>query len=361
MTRKRLLPQYVSSFKDRHGKERLRFRRTGYPTYYFKAPFGTEAFRTEYRACLDGTPVGQSLIVPGTINDLLSRYYRGQEFTAGSEATRRKNRGLLEGFRADHGDKTVANIQFEHLDAILAKRAAEFPSAAWNLRKQLRRLFAFAVKCRMRADNPVEHTSPVKLPKDGGHIAWSEDDVQAYKDRWPLGTMARLALEMFLWTGNRKSDALTLGRQHIKNGAFRVRQQKTRKELVLPIAPDLAEAIMAMPDNGQLTLVTTQQGHPFTPTGFGNRMRKWCDSAGLHHLSAHGLRKTISQRMAMAGAGNQGIKSVTGHSGDSEVALYTRSVDQERLARDTMARLVQWELANRRGGLANDVAKGAEK
>ena len=44
---------------------------------------------------------------------------------------------------------------------------------------------------------------------------------------------------------------------------------------------------------------------------------------------------------------NQGIKSVTGHSGDSEVALYTREVEQEALARETMRRLVEWELSNR--------------
>ena len=45
----RFLPEYVSRFKDRHGKERLRFRRKGYPSQYFTAALGTEAFREEYR------------------------------------------------------------------------------------------------------------------------------------------------------------------------------------------------------------------------------------------------------------------------------------------------------------------------
>lgn len=362
MKRKRLLPEYVTSFKDRHGKERLRFRRKGSTSYYFREPFGTEAFRVEYRMCLDGSsePVGADRVAPGSINDLLGRYYRGQEYTAGSPATKRKNRGLLEGFRAEHGSKSVANIQFEHIDAILAKRAAAFPTAAWNLRKQLRRLFAFAVKCRMRADNPVEHTTRVKLPKDAGWIAWSEDDIEVYQATWPLGTTARLALELMLWTGNRRSDALKLGKQHIKNGSFHVRQQKTNKPLILPIAPPLAEAILAMPDNGQLTLITTEYGRPFTAAGFGARMRKWCDAAGLPNRTAHGLRKSISQRMALAGTGNQGIKSVTGHSGDSEVALYTRSVDQERLAKETMRRLVEWEMANRAERLDIESQKAAE-
>lgn len=351
--RKRLLPKYVSEFRDRHGKYRLRFRRLGYGSYYFKSLFGTEGFRVEYRACLDGNAsVGEDRTAPGSIDDLIVRYYRGQEFQNGAPATQNKTRGMLEAFRAQYGSRSVEAIQFEHIDAIIAAKAKTHPSAAWNLRKILRRLFAYAVKCRMRTDNPVEQTANVKLASDKGHVAWSEEDVAAYQARWKLGTMARLALELLLWTGNRKSDALTLGPQHISAGAFHIRQQKGGKLLVLPIAPPLAEAILAMPPNGALALITNEYGRPFSPKGFGARLRKWCDEAGLKGRSAHGLRKTISRRMALSGVGNPGIKSVTGHSGDSEVALYTRGVDQERLARDTMARLVDWEKSNRVGRLA---------
>jgi hypothetical protein len=48
--------KYVSEFSDRHGKVRARFRRKGFPDYYFKAAMWTPAFMQEYRACLDGEP-----------------------------------------------------------------------------------------------------------------------------------------------------------------------------------------------------------------------------------------------------------------------------------------------------------------
>jgi integrase len=360
--RRRLLPQWVTEFRDRHGKPRLRYRRVGYPSYYFKAQLGTEEFRVEYRHCLDNPirQVGLETNAPGSIGDLIARWYKGTQFTNGGPATQMKNRGLLEGFRAAHGDKMVETIQFEHIDAILAARARAHPTAAHNLRKQLRRLFAFAVKCRMRPDNPVEHTTAIRMRDDAGHKAWTEADVAAYQARWALGTMPRLALEIMLWTGNRKGDALKLGRQHIKNGDFRIVQEKTKKTVIIPIAPALARAIIAMPDNGQLTLITTSHGKPYSAKGFGARMRVWCDAAGLTDKSAHGLRKTISERMALSGAGNPGIKSVTGHSGDSEVALYTRGVDQERLARETMRALVAWELSNREDDECLTAAKPAE-
>ena len=294
--------------------------------------------------------------MPGSINDLVTRYYHSQDFLGGSDATRSKNRGIFEAFRSEHGGKRAAALEFEHVDAILAKKAALYPAAARNLRKQLRRLFAYAVKCRMRDNNPVEHTARIKNKSTGWH-AWTEAEIAQYQATHAIGSMARLALELYLWTGNRKTDALSLGRQHIKNGAFRIRQQKTGKTIIIPVGKRLADAILAMPVGTNMTLLTNAYGNAFTPGGFGNRMRKWCDEAGLPQCTTHGLRKAISNRMALSGAGNQGIKSITGHSGDSEVAHYTREVDQEALARSTMSRLVAWELANLPTGLANDPDK----
>jgi integrase len=354
---KRALPEHVTEFADRHGKYRLRYRRKGFKTYYFKARIGSPEFEAELAACRAGEipaiQPGLDRVVPGTIDDLVTRYYRSQDFLGGSPVTQIKNRGILDAFRDDHGDKRVVTIQFEHVDAILAKKAAHYPAAARNLRKQLRRLFAYAVKCRMRDNNPVEHTAQIKNKSTGWH-AWTEAEIAQYQEIHAIGSMARLALELYLWTGNRKTDALSLGRQHIKNGAFRIRQQKTGKTLIIPIAPALADAIIATPVSTNMTLLTNAYGNAFTSAGFGNRMRKWCDEAGLPQCTTHGLRKAISNRMALSGAGNQGIKSITGHSGDSEVAHYTREVDQEALARATMSRLVAWELANFPTGLAND-------
>ncbi len=357
---KRARPEHVTEFRDRHGKWRLRYRRKGFKTYYFKARIGSPDFEAELAACRAGEipkiEPGLNRIVPGSIDDLVTRYYRSQDFLSGSDITQHKNRGILEAFRADHGGKRVAALQFEHVDSILAKKAALYPAAARNLRKQLRRLMTYAVKCRMRADNPVEHTARIKSKSTGWH-AWTESEIAQYQATHAIGTMARLALELYLWTGNRKTDALSLGRQHIKDGTFRIRQQKTGKAIIIPIAPALAEAITATPIGNNMTLLTNAYGNAFTSAGFGNRMRKWCDEAGLPQCTTHGLRKAISNRMALSGAGNQGIKSITGHSGDSEVAHYTREVDQEALAKSTMSKLVAWELANLSARLAIQLDK----
>jgi|LUMW01.1.fsa_nt_gb hypothetical protein len=47
---------YVSSFVDRHGHRRFRFRRTASPTHYFQNHPGEPGFEEEYEACLAGRP-----------------------------------------------------------------------------------------------------------------------------------------------------------------------------------------------------------------------------------------------------------------------------------------------------------------
>jgi integrase len=363
MGKPKMFPDNVTAYRDRHGKLRLRFRKKGLKPYTFKAPFGTKAWDDELAVAKGGSvSVSIERCKPGSIDDLIARYYLSQDFRGQGEITRLKNRGIFEGFRAKHGTKKVATVKFAHIDAILAEKASTHPFAAKNLRKQLLRLFTYAEKAEMIDRNPVQLASRVKA-ESRGFYTWTEDDIAAYQATHPLGTAARLALELMLWTGCRRSDAVRMGKQHLQDGifTFQVKKSKNLKTIIVPCAPMLAEAIMAMPKSGHLTLLLNAYNRPFSAKGFGERMRKWCDAAGLPDCTAHGLRKAISRRMAEMGAGNQGIKSVTGHSGDAEVALYTREVDQKRLAQSTMTRLVEWEMANRNAGLANDAPKPAEK
>lgn len=46
--------RYVSSFLDRDGVRRFRFRKTGLATHYFASAPGTPEFEADYQACLEG-------------------------------------------------------------------------------------------------------------------------------------------------------------------------------------------------------------------------------------------------------------------------------------------------------------------
>ena len=125
--RRRFLPEYVTSFSDRHGKTRLRFRRKGFDSYYFKSTLGTEEFRVEYHACLNpgfgkttSTPITRA--TPGTIDELVERYYVPPTRLGPSTVTQAKVRAMIESFRHGRGARKVSDVRFDHLDAIIAKR-----------------------------------------------------------------------------------------------------------------------------------------------------------------------------------------------------------------------------------------------
>lgn len=363
MPRKRKLPRNVTSFVDRHGKERFRFRKTGHPTHYFAAAYGTKEFDAELELCRAGRPepIGAERIEPGSVDDLIVRWYRSADFASAAEQTRHVTRRIIEHFRAEFGRDRVADFTFEHIEALLLRTAKKRtvtdsegrtrtvggPEASRRLRKHLGRLFRHGVKLKFIDASPVELAAPLAAPKSKGFHTWTEDEIAAYQARHPLGTKPRLALEIMLWTAQRGGDARLFGAKHIRGGKIAYRAGKTQKDLWLPIAPQLDAAIKAMPALGFDAYLVTEAGKPFSPKGFGNWFRDQCDSAGLPHCTAHGLRKAAARRAAQLGAGNAGLKAVGGWSNDREVATYTAAVDQERLAADTLGRVIEWDLANR--------------
>jgi integrase len=365
--RARYLPKYVTSFVDRHGKERLRFRRKGFDPHYFAAPLGTEAFRTEYRLCMNPAERPVDHVVtrakPGTIAALVEQYLAVPTRLGPTVTTQAKVRAIVDKFRTEHGDLPVDAFQFDHIDAIIAKKRVKRKvgkrieggvEAARKLRKELVRLFDFAIKKGMRDTNPATQSDKVKVAagqKSTGYYSWTEDDIAQFRARHALGTKPRLAMELLLWTGQRRGDAIRMGRQHIRAGRINVVQGKSGKDLWIAVAPKLLEAIVAMPADGHLCFLVTSYGKPFSNAGFGNWFRDRCDEAGLPECTAHGLRKAIMRRMATLHLGNQTLKSVSGHSGDAEVAIYTQAANQVGLADDAIVALARWEKSNLSDGV----------
>ena len=330
----RWLPKWVSEYKDRHGKLRYRFRRKGYAQYLFQSSVGTEGFRQEYLSCLNGLASaqidpGSDRIVPGTFDDLITRYYRSPDFLDPCDRTRVVYRGSIERWRVKYGSAKVRELEARHVGAMMTEMLPHRTSANM-LRKRLNALMKFANREGMADRNPVAATKPYKVDSTGFHT-WSEVEITSFELRHPIGTMARLALDLMLWTGQRGGDARLMGPQHVRNKRLNVTQQKTGAVVSLPILPALASSIMAT-NSGSLVFLLSAHNKPYSVKGFGNKFRQWCDEAGLPQCSAHGLRKSAARRFAEAGCSNQQIKSWTGHTTDSEVSRYTAAADQKLLA-----------------------------
>jgi integrase len=220
------------------------------------------------------------------------------------------------------------------------------PDGSNLLLRALRAIMKHAVDVGMRADDPTAGVPKIKVKRDGYHT-WTEADIEQFERVHPVGSRARLAFALLLYTGQRRSDVIRLGRQHIRDGLISLRQQKTGTEVTIPVHTDLA-AILARTVGNGLAIISSESrpGHPIGPEQFGHWFRRMCNQAGLPHCSAHGLRKAAARRLAEAGATAHEIASITGHKTLAEVQRYSEAADRVRLARSAMDKLGTSRLSN---------------
>lgn len=220
---------------------------------------------------------------------------------------------------------------------------ADTPEAANALVKELRQVFKWAVAADHADSNPAKEVPFIKTGSQGIH-SWTIEEVRQYEARHPIGTRARLALALLLYTTQRCSDVVRLGHKMAHDGWLKLTQAKNAERkpisLEIPILVELQRIIDVTTPLGKDTYLVTQFGKAFTVKGFGSRFRKWCDEAGLRHCSAHGLRKAGSARLAELGASDREIMAITGHQTAKEVDRYTRGARQRKLAASAMEK---WE------------------
>lgn len=328
--------KHIKAYTDRHGTRRHYYRRPGCVTVALPGEPGSREFMDAYHAAAAGAvkrEIGVDKEVPGSIGALVALYLKSADFKAKADKTRATYRGALERLRLAHGDKLVRGLRQRHILTMLEN----LPGRQDNLRKVLSLILGLAVERDWITVNPM---TGVRRPRKAtrGFRAWSDAEVAAYEAHWPHGSRERLALALLLYTGQRRSDVVRMGRQHIKDGSIRVVQQKTGADLWIPLHAALKAEIEAAPKD-HLCLLTTQYGEPFSPAGFTNRFHQWAKDAGLSDCTPHGLRKTASVRLADAGCTPSQIMAITGHRNLSEVTLYTAQADQARLAAEAMSRL----------------------
>lgn len=344
---------YLSREVDRHGRARLYVRRYG-RRIRIREPLDSPGFAAAYAEALQelagrGPTKAAPTVQPhprGSLGWLGAKYFASKEFgrlAPKSQATRRAI--LEECFREPYADDVMGNCPIAKFSVPKAKflrnAKADLPGAANNRKKYVSALFSWAIEEGLATSNPMRDVRRIGYASSGFHT-WTVEEVRQFQDRHPLGTKPFLALALLMFTGTRRGDMVTLGRQHISGGWLRFVPSKTlyrrRTMLELPLLPELADIIAASPC-GDLTFLVTDYGRPFTPAGFGNWFRARCNEAGLPHCSAHGLRKAGATFAAERGATAPQLMAIYGWSTLAQAQRYIEAANRKRMAGEAMALL----------------------
>jgi integrase len=346
------LPKYVQAWVDRDGRACCYFRRRGYPLVQLRGLPWSPSFMAEYEKALTGprTAIGAGRIKPGSVSAVVAEYFDSQQFFASKGAgTQRMRRGILERFRLPpNGDRPFALLPAEWIEAQLDSKP---PHAARSWLVTLRSLCQFAVKRGLRRDDPTANIKLRPIKGDGFHT-WTDDEIAQFEAHHAIGTKPRLAFALLLYTTQRRSDVVRMGRQHLREcldvrlrelgvrSILAVRQEKTGASLLLPVHPELQAILDATPSE-HLTFLVTTTGKPYGGNAFSEQFRNWCDAAGLpKRCKPHGLRKAACRWLAEAECSANEIMSNSGHTTMKEVTRYTVAADRVKLARNAMVKMI---------------------
>ena len=249
------------------------------------AAFGTPEFEAEYQAAITARPRPSSGALPPV------RWHGYSTATARRRVARfiafdaQAARAIIAQIVKTAGNQPFAKITRATIVAARDRRR-ETPAQARHFLETMRGLFKWAVDAGMAKDNPTIGVDDPARPKTGGIPVWTEEQVEAYEHRWPVGTRQRVWLDVLLYTGLRRGDAVKLGRQHVRNGVatFKTEKSKSTIEVTLPILPVLAETLRAGPC-GELSFIVGANGKPLDKRSFGNQFRKACRAAGVQSIS----------------------------------------------------------------------------
>jgi integrase len=333
-------PPHLHREITRHGRAVWYVRIGKGPRVRIAAEFGSPEFAAEYQAAIAGAPPRKKGSPSfGTLGWLLERYRETQDWMTLSLATRRQRDNIFVRVLDTAGHQPYGKISAATILAGKERRAAT-PAQARNFLDAMRGLFRWALKAKhVKLDPTADVENPPRKTGDG-FVPWTEDDVAKYEARWPIGTRQRVWLDVLLYTGLRRGDAVRLGRQHVRDGAATLKLEKKvgrpprTVEVNLPILPVLQATIDAGPC-GDLTFIVGANGKPFTKESFGNEFKGACREAGVPG-SAHGVRKIAATRAANSGATVAQLEAIFGWNGGVMASLYTRKADRKRLATAAM-------------------------
>jgi integrase len=328
-------PPHLHRETNRHGKTVWYVRIGKGPRIRIKGDYGAPEFEAAYQAALKGEAPRAAVAARGTLRWLWLLYGQTGAWTEElSATTRRQRERIMRKVLETGGDQPLSKITTASIKAGVERRK---PYAARHFVDTLRGMFKWAVTAQHVRSDPTTGIS-VKKPKTKGFPPWSEEQLEIYERRWPLGTRERVMFGVYAYTGLRAGDVAILGKQHIRNGVITLDTLKNDTRVTLPVLPELAEILAAGP-LGELSIVANKRGKPMDKGTIGNLFRKACRAAGIHNRSAHGIRKAAATRAAYNGANIQTLNAIFGWTGHQMATLYTEAADRRRLAEENMAKM----------------------
>jgi integrase len=288
-------------------------------TYYYawkggpplQGKLGTPEFFASYNEA-----VTRKVVPPrGTLLSVLQAYQASEDFIGLAESTRVGYVGLIRRIEKEFSDFPLSALTDRRTRGVFmnwrdryavssGRRQADY---AWSV---LARILSWGLDRGLTLANPCARGGRLYRGSRRENV-WTAADEALFLERAPA--RLHLPLLLALWTGQRQGDLLRLPWSAYDGTHIRLRQSKTGARVVIPIGAPLKAALDATPKLSPIIL-TSRDGKPWSSGGFKSSWQRACKRIGIVGLTFHDLRGTAVTRLALAGATEAEIATITGHS-----------------------------------------------
>lgn len=224
----------------------------------------------------------------------------------------------------------ITKIKRPHVIGFL-DRTYDRPGRCREALAVLNNVFQFAYDRGIIEANPAGRIRG--LPPTRPIPRWPDTEINKFIETAPEYLSRTLALA--LYTGQRRSDLVNMEWDDIVDDHIHVIQQKTGKELFIPIHPRL-KIMLDGPRKPILPYILWNfHGQKMTCDCLTQGVKRHALRIGLKNHSIHGVRKATASTLAEIGCSVHQIAAITGQS-LKEVEHYTRGADQRRMAKEAM-------------------------
>jgi len=265
-----------------------------------------------------------------TIKDLSREYQRSPKFTRRADGTQSTYLVYLNQIERALGMAQVNRVERRDVVALLTSMQ-DRPSAANMVLMLLKQMFIIAMNREYIRINPTADLAMMET-EDEDYEPWPEDLLaDGLKD-----PVYGFPIALLYFTGQRIGDVCKMLWTDIQDdGTIYVRQQKTSRELWIPMHRDLRALLDAAPrttdnilpgNNGRSKRVNTLREH----------LQAWALKRGFK-IVPHGLRKNAVNALLEAECGTGEISSITGQS-LAMIEHYAKRHNRRKLAHKAMAK-----------------------
>jgi integrase len=303
------------------------------PVYVALGRKGSLEVGTRYSAALAARTRRAGLPSSLTVPQLVQRYERSPEFTRKSVGTQRAYSVYLNRLAKEFNTAPAGAFAASDIYALLDEMGNR-PAAVQMLLLAGGQMFAWALKRKFVIQNPFDG-----IDREDWEARQYEPWPEAVVEEALADPRLELAVALLYFTGQRIGDCCKMKWADVDGDEIHVVQQKTGKELFIPVHSRLADILARAPRDGDTILADVRGFKAKDQT-----IRGWIAAFGVKKgikLVPHGLRKNAVNALLEAGCTAAQVSSITGQSLQM-IEHYARKRNNRRLGRAAMAK---WERA----------------